>query len=822
MLAEWIRDNNIPTAWVSLDENDNEFESFIQVLILSIKQHLPSIESILTIINGPQQVHEEILFSEIINHLIQLQAPLFLVLDDYHIIQNSKNHALMQFLLKHQPPQLQIAILTRSDPPFNLARMRARRQMVEIRQNELSFSEEESMHLLLDILHIPLNENQLKELAHRTEGWAVGLHLAAISMKEQKDPSSFITQFSGSHRFVIDYLTNEILSTLSGELRAFVCQSAVLTRFSVPLLENVLSLENSRELLSQVESLNLFLIPLDENRQWYRYHHLISTLFQAEVHADEILRIKQSAAHWFDDQNNPIEAIQMAFESRSMDLTCQLIRKSVIQVAESGRLSTALHWLDRLPPDVLAQNSDLAAIRVWLLIYNGRFQHAFQAIQELETSSKDNSIPMDQPIQGMLLGIKAWSQTIFGHKMDLENLQLAYSMMGKEYAFFSPLMLLALGQAQKESNQVDEAQHSFEQGVALTEKAINPVTNLILRNNLAFLLNGIGERQAALQICEEGISRHSDAEGSPGLLAGIPMIAYGCLLYQNGDLPLSEMNLTKSINLVRRLGLTEILSSPATQILQFLYSDQARYDEALALNQDTRQQALKAGMSAVVEFSDLMHAWIGYRQGNQPVVLHWIEKHPLNPKDALDLSKLFAVLLHVRSLGDSGKGNLGLQLLSEMEKAIFQANRVMDWIQIKLNQAILLQQVGKPKEAQAAFKTALEKADSMHYHQVFLQDRRSITPLIHSFPDALPSWMLQVNSAPNLEKKIQQILINPPSEREMEILRLVSAGLSNSEIADRLFITVGTTKWHLNHIYAKLGATRRTDAIVKAREYGLF
>jgi LuxR family maltose regulon positive regulatory protein len=822
LLADWIRDNAIPTAWVSLDENDNEFESFLQVLILSIKQHLPCIESILVILNGPQQVHEEILFAEIINHLIQLQEQLLLVLDDYHVIQNSKIHALVQFLLEHQPPQLQITILTRSDPPFNLARMRARRQMVEIRQNELSFSEDESRHLLLDVLHLPLEEDQLKELAHRTEGWAVGLHLAAVSLKEHKDPSTFITQFSGSHRFVIDYLTSEILSTLSGELRAFVCQSAVLNRFSVPLLENVFSIEDGRELLSQVESLNLFMIPLDENREWYRYHHLISTLFQAEIHTDEIQRIKQRAALWFDEQNNPIEAIQLAFDSQSLDLACQFIRKSVIQMAESGRLSTALHWLDRLPPDVLTQNPDLAVIRVWLLIYNGRFQHAFQAMQELETSSKDRTIPLDLPMQGMLLGIKAWSQTIFGHKMDLENLQLAYSMMGKEYAFFSPLMLLALGQAQKESNQVDEARHSFEQGVALTEKAINPVTNLILRNNLAFLLNGIGERQAALQICEEGISRHSDAEGSPGLLAGIPMIAYGCLLYQNGDLPLSEMFLTKSIHLVRRLGLTEILSSPATQILQFLYCDQARFDEALALNQETRQQALKAGMAAAAAFSDLMHAWISYRQGNQAVVLHWIEKHPLNLKDAKEAGKLFEVLLHARSLGDNGEGDQGLQLLNKMEKVTFQANRTMDWIQVKLNQAILLQQVGKPKEAQGAFKTALEKADSMQYHQALLQERKSISPLIHSYPNALPSWMLQMNPTPIPEKKNQQILINPPSEREMEILRLVSAGLSNSEIADRLFITVGTTKWHLNHIYAKLGATRRTDAIVKAREYGLF
>jgi LuxR family maltose regulon positive regulatory protein len=822
LLAEWIREDDIPAAWVSLDENDNESARFLQVLVLAIKPYLPAIESILTILNGPQQAAPENLMTEIINQLIHLQSSLLLVLDDYQVIQHALVHQMMQFLLDHQPPLLTIAILTRSDPPFTLARMRARRQLLEIRQNDLSFSDEESRQLLQTGLPIPLSEHQLKELTKRTEGWAVGLHLASISLKKHNDPANFIEQFSGSHRFVMDYLTSEVLANLPADLREFICKTAVLKQFTAPMINEILDLQNSQDFLTQVESMNLFLIPLDENRRWYRYHHLIASLFQAEVSLDEIQEIKRRAALWFDAQQNPIEAIQLAFESNYLELACQLIQKSVIRVAESGQLTTALNWLDKLPEGILLQHMDLCIIRIWLLIYNGRFQQAFQAIQKLESSDETERQPMDIPLQGMLLGIKAWSQTLSGQKMDLKNLQRAHEMMGTNYAFFSPLLLLALGQAQKESHLIDQARQSFEQGVAMTEKSENPVTNLILRNNLVFLLNAIGQCQAALQLCKEGITRHSDPEGSPSLLAGIPMIAYGCLLYQNGDLEQSEIILTKSIHLVRRLGLTEVLASPATQILQFLYCDQGRYDEALALNLDTRQQALKAGMMASVAFSDLLQAWISYWQGNRTLVLNWIEKHPLEAINPQETTHLYTIIIHARFLADSGKSDQALPLLQTLEKTILSTERLLDWIQIKLNQAIILQQAGKLKDAILAFITALEKADAIHFRQIFIQERKSILPLIQAIPQPVPHWLLEENPAFPREKSNPQILISPPSEREMEILRLVSSGLSNAEIADRLFITVGTTKWHLNHIYAKLGATRRTEAIVKAREYGLF
>ena len=820
-MADWIREESIPSAWISLDENDNESHQYIHCLVLAIKPHLESIESILTILNGPQQVQTETLMAEFINQLIKLQTPLVLVLDDYHVIQNPKIHSLMQFLFDHQPPHLQIVLLTRSDPPINLARMRARRQMIEIRQNDLSFTETECQHLFTKLLPDTLSEQQINELALRTEGWVVGLHLAAISLKDQNNPALFIEQFSGSHRFIIDYLTSEVLSGLSGELRSFVCQAAVLNPFCADLLDDILALNNSHSYLTQIEGLNLFLIPLDENRKWYRYHHLISTLFQAEVPGDKILQIKRRAAIWFEAHQQPFEAVRLAFESNSFDLACQFIRSSVIQVAESGKLTTALQWLENLPEDVLYQNPDLAVIRIWLLIYNGRFQHAFQGVQKMESNLSFERTPPAVPVQGMLLGIKAWSQTIFGQKMDLANLQLAYQMMGDEYKFFSPLMLLALGQAQKESQLMDEARQSFEQGIALTEKAENPVTHLILRNNLAFLLNGLGQRQAAINLCKEAITRYCDAEGNPDLLAGIPMIPYGCFLYQNGDLQESEKVLTRSIHLIRRLGLTEILSSPATQILQLIFRDQGRYEEALVLNQDTHQEAIKAGMTASAGFSDLLQAWIHYMHGDQNSVLFWINNHPLQTDTIDDAAHLLEVLLHARVLADQGDREQALSLIQKAEEGAHTSCRLLDWIQLKLNQAIILDQFKQGGEAQAAFQLALIKADAIHFRQVFYQEIKHLHSLIDSCPTPLPSWLKHSEEIQSSPAKNALLLINPPSEREMEILRLVSAGLSNADIAERLFITIGTTKWHLNHIYAKLGAVRRTDAVVKAQEYGL-
>ena len=245
-----------------MDEKDNDPVRFFQYLVLALKKYVPDLEELLSVLSTLHAPDLDILITEVINQLVQLKQPILLVLDDYHLIHNSENHALVQYLLDHQPPQLRLALVSRNDPPLNLPRLRARRQMCEIRQRDLSFAPQEAGQLLLEKLNLTLDETQVEQLTSHTEGWAVGLHLAALSLRGRPDPDRFIQDFSGSHRYVIDYLAEEVLHRLSDEIQSFLHQSAALDRFCPELLDAVLQTTQSRELLARVEAANLF---------WYRW-----------------------------------------------------------------------------------------------------------------------------------------------------------------------------------------------------------------------------------------------------------------------------------------------------------------------------------------------------------------------------------------------------------------------------------------------------------------------------------------------------------------------------------------------------------------------
>lgn len=825
LLSEWIARREIPAVWVSLDDKDNDPVRFFQYLLLALKQHAPGLEELLSTLNTLHAPELEILTTEVINQLVQMEQPVLLVLDDYHLVHAPENHALVQYLLDHQPPQLRLALVSRHDPPLNLPRLRARRQMCEIRQRDLSFSSQETGRLLQEELHLALDETQVQQLTGHTEGWVVGLQLAALSLRDHPDPNRFIEDFSGSHRFVIDYLYEEVLSRLPEDLRRFLHQSAALDRFCPDLLDAALETTYNSEMLYEVEAANLFLVPLDNSRTWFRYHHLMADILRGELSLVELQAIQGRAAQWLIDHDQPVEAVQYAFAAGDLTLTCALIRQAAIPVVEGGQLTEVLRWLDALPEDVLLDDAYLAVLRAWFLIYNGRFREAALWVQKLQviTSGLEDLLasPQTRPLAGLLLGLQTWLPSTTGHKIDTQKMEQAYALMGDHFPIFSPLILLALGQAQIGDNRSAEARRSFEEGIALAEAAGSSVTALILRNNLAFLLNNIGERAAAIDLCRAGVTQYSTPDGKPGLLAGIPMIVLGCLLYQSGQLDEAYTALNTSINLVQRLGLYHVLAIPASQTLQLLLSDRNQLDEALALNRETHRQVSKVGLTPVAENMDMLAAWLHYYAGNPEPARQWVESHPLTGSLSDQVPYLPRVLLHIRIQSESGQGEQALKRLQELETLTQTAVRKLDWVRVKVEQALAEQHIGRTAQAISAISPAIEAAAAMEYRQLFVQERPRLASLLAHFRPRFPDFIDAVCTREPNAATGDTVLIDPPTEREMEILRLVAAGLSNADIAGRLYITVGTTKWHLNHLYAKLGVSRRTEAVAKARELGL-
>lgn len=816
LLSGWIKARNIPFAWVSLGTEENDPGQFLQLLIQALEPHFPDLVDLRPMISLPQARHLNSLVVEMVNRIVQAKSPVVLALDDYHLITAQVIHELMQLLIDYLPPQFYLAVLTREDPPFALGRLRVRRQILEIRARELAFSNQEGHDLLIQNLRLPLDTEQVTSLVERTEGWAAGLQLAALTLKGNDRLGAVIESFKGSNRFVLDYFAGEVLDRLSPELRSFLCRSAVLDRFNAELCNSALEIEYSQNLLSTVAAANLFLISLDEENNWFRYHHLAADILKAEITPDDRRGICRRAAQWWQNRGQLNDAVRYALMAKDFEGVCELLLNAVIPAAEGGLISTASGWLDTIPAEILLQYPELCAIRAWFLIFTGRFREAAGWTQQIVACEPQ----LPRQISGLLAGLQGWIKSVSGQPLNAAQLIQAYQMTEGKYSYFSPMLLLAVGQAQKEIGEFSAALSSFEEGASLAEASSGAISALIIRNNQAFLLNSSGERQAARQLCLNNIEQYSSPDGKPGLLAGIPLLPSGCFLYESGKLEAAYHTLTQSINLIRRLGLYDILTSPANYDLQYVLAGQGRLEEALALNKEARRHAAKAGLQVVVNGMDLLAAWLHLHAGDPAPANHWAASHPLstvmNPYSPLNS----ATLLHARVLSSAGQNDRAIQLLLPLLEKARRTGLKLSWVHGSVELALIYLASDRFQDALEIFIPAAESAFAMEYFQVFRQYSAILTPLLHKLHAAFPAFLNCVTpSETQTPEKV--ILVETLTSREMEILRLVAAGLSNADIAERLFLTTGTVKWYANQIFGKLSVSRRTEAVAKAREIGL-
>lgn len=812
LLSGWIAARSIPHAWVSLDADDDDPGRFFLLLLHALDRFFPGLNELTPILSVPQVTHFDSLLVEVVNRIAQSDATALLVLDDYHVIRAEGIHTLMQRLLDSLPPQLRVAVLTREDPPFALGRLRARRQMHEVRARELTFSHEESFQLLVENLGLPLDSAQVAVLVERTEGWAAGLQLAGLTLRGREQPQAVIESFSGSHRFVLDYLAGEMLDQLAPDLRDFLCRSAVLDRFSADLCDAALDISGSQTYLARAKAANLFLIALDDEHTWFRYHHLMADILKADVDSSDRRAICRRAASWWHALGHPVEAVRYAIEAQDYPTACAVIREAAIPAAENGLLATVLAWIDALPQPVLLAEPDLCVYRAWFLLFNGRFRETADWLAQTASLLPD----LPRPLAGLMLAMQAWMRSVAAKALDLEQLKSAYAMTEGRFPYFSPLLLLAIGQAQREACDHEDAQRSFEEGARLAEGSSGAVSASIIRNNLAFLLNETGRRMAAMELCRESIERFSGPDGRPGLLAGIPMLAAGIFQYESGELDEAYAALTHSVNMVRRLGMYDILANPAVYNLQLLLADLGRFDEALALNKDAMRKAQKAGLALVVNEAGAVAARIHLQAGDARPAAQWVKTHPLaetHPVPQLSTN----LLLHARLFSAQGQGEQAVALLEPVAALNRQAGRLLTWVRASVELGMTYLSAGKTRQALEVLQPAAAFAESQNYVQVFRANAAALAPAASCLPHALLPQT--PTSAP--KPGPSPALVEALTGRETEVLRLVAAGLSNAEIAEQLYLTTGTVKWFLNQVFGKLGVSRRTEAVAKAQAVGL-
>ncbi|MCJ7623543.1 MAG: hypothetical protein MUO76_08555, partial [Anaerolineaceae bacterium] len=421
LLSEWVQQSQSPTAWISLDQRDNDPSRFWLYVIGALQTIFPDFgDASISILRSSQPLQIEKLLTSMINEITETTGRFTLILDDFHLITESEINAGIIFLLRNQPEKMHMILSSRANPPWPLARLRARGEMIELRAQDLRFTLKETAQFINDIMKLDISMNEMTVLEDRTEGWIAGLQMAAISMRGSKDKSRFIQELNGSHHFILDYLMEEVLAQQPPAIQDFLLKTSILDRLSSSLCDTVMGADDSQTILYNLEQSNLFLIPLDDERRWYRYHHLFANLLLnrlEQTQPDQLPILRRNASAWYEQNGSLSEAVGYALEANNIEQVARLVTKNALVMIYHGELSTPLSWLDALPSQASRSRPWLCIAHAWALAQFGRFSAVEPLLQDAEKGCFDSDALAEKlRIAGHISAIRGYVTALKGEK----------------------------------------------------------------------------------------------------------------------------------------------------------------------------------------------------------------------------------------------------------------------------------------------------------------------------------------------------------------------------------------------------------------------
>ncbi|MEZ4869504.1 MAG: LuxR C-terminal-related transcriptional regulator [Caldilineaceae bacterium] len=873
LVSEWITQTAQPVAWLSLDEEDNDPGRFLLYLVAALRTVHPQIGEItLSALQAPQLPPSTAILTPLLNDLHQLPESLALVLDDYHLISAPLIHEALVFLVEHLPPTLRLIIITRLDPPLPLARWRVRGQLAEIRADDLRFDTTEAGALFNQIMGLQLTAEEIVRLETRTEGWIAGLQLAALSMQGRADITGFIQRFSGSHRHVFSYLIEEVLSRRPVGTLDFLLQTALLERFNADLCNAVTGLTDSQALLEKIEQANLFLIPLDDERKWYRYHHLFAEVLREHLHqaaSQTIPTLHQRAAAWFETQELWPESIYHALAAADYATAARLIeRVGLALFAQSNIQHSIQRWLSSLPGAFIDERPRLCLLQAWMSFSQVDLATGLQWVTKAEAAAEGVIVAETAAMRAMLtaysLHLDPAQALAFG--------QQALATLPVEQYTLRGIAAAAVGMAYVKQGALREAEAALAEAISVSRRQGGLYIFATVASNQAAVQRAQGMLHRALATCRENLAwlvQH-------GVL---PYPTFSALYLQLADL-LREQNalaeaqhyaetaiahsdrgISPVMILLCRLGFLRIKQAQGDwgavwQLLQEITQMAERHPTVIhqsVLPAITAQYQVATEAWSADADSPLETAWQWAQQSA------WEEGKLLSAYRVTEFIYLYehsrlaraqVYMAWARWTNDQSLLPETMAYLQRQEQIAMESHLRWYLIKVQLLQALVHHILGQSAVALSLLTTALQRAQPERFVRIFVDEGEPMRRLLAEWTQSelddgqLGDFVEQLliafaqpadeqsgaetashieTPSPTIVNRKSQIvnLVEPLSERELEILRLVAAGLSNRQLADNLIVTVGTVKKHLNNIYGKLGVASRTQAIARGRELGL-
>ena len=797
LVSTWARQSSHDVAWLRLDAGDNDPVRFWRYVVLALQKLQPDITQD-TIDSLPAEQAPAF----IVNVMVDVHTPATLVLDDYHLIEHQQIHDGIGFLLDYLPEQIHLVIVTRIDPPLLLGRLRVRGQLLEIRAEDLRFTPEESYHFLCEAMGLNLTQEQIHTLEQKTQGWIAGLHLAGLSLQDEEDANAFIDAFTGTNRYVMDYLVEEVLNHQPEAVRDFLLKTSILDLYCAPLCDFICGIDNSQTILEMLERHNQFFTPLDDKRQWYTCHQLFADLLRYRLQqSGDVLALHRRASEWYSAHDMLPQAVDHALLSGDEAHTAALIEASADAMWSRSELATFARWIDHLPQEALYNSPRLCVYVARARVSTGPMDSISALLNHAEQQLADDIVWL------------GYIDTIRSHCLrfaeDLDQAQViatrALERIPEHHLDWRSFAQFSLSTCLYGKGELRLAERSFAEVVTLAQGSKNYFGLYVAIFARAEILLFMGYFDEALAVFEAYLDGASPIHGWAD-------IGLGMLNHERGNFEEAHHHIERGLAKGKMGGIGDLILRGYARLTQ-IHLSLGDIDRAQDYVQQMMVYVQPMNMPMTIRWAQALEARIWMAKGELDLVRQWADTLTLDPAP-LTFIYQFEYLTYLRALMAWGDTKQAISLIDERLKII--GEHLLTEVELHTLKALALAQSGEQHNALASLKRALSLAAPCRLVRVFRDEGAPLHLLLDKLKNVhLYAQTLLGEIATHLPEGLMEAL----TEREMAILQAIADGASNADIAEVFVISVATVKKHISNLFLKLNANNRTQAVARAREW---